>query len=397
MSEVRSHPKPQVKRAISPSSNAVTRNTQSETYSHNDAGKNMKTPRTRYSSYIAHNSRSSPIISKATGSSTISPTYPQAPVTDCMSTIGSDQTTKNATSEDNIVTKPVNSETNSVASMAKSELLSAAPSLTTRAPSIKESLKKDDAASSLIQVSSHPPSRSAVAMAVVFYLVTSVAMVILNKMVLNVFALPLTLLWIQFAFAAGILKLFELTRICAPFVPLSTKILLKLTPLVVINVIGLAMNTLCLQYLDASLYQVARALILPFAVIFSALFLKQKSSIPVLISCAIVSGGFLIGIFVEKDVHISMLGVIFGIVSSSTSAFHSIIIKKSLRIIDGAIALVYYNNLLSAILLFPLIFIETSGIIQLITATPGASSVATPWMFLIGSVLAVCPYLHNVV
>lgn len=306
-------------------------------------------------------------------------------VTECSQSTGAETIDDVA---DCVATGSLHPKNNYCTQMPKLESSSADSSLSIHVSKAKESLKKNDAGSSSIGVSSRPPSKSSVVFAILFYLVTSIAMVIINKMVLNVFALPLTLLWIQLAFAAVLLKLLELTRICSPFAPLSIDILIRLAPLILINVLGLAMNTLCLQYLDASLYQVARALILPFTVILSAIILKQKSSIPVLIACAIVSGGFLIGIFIEKDVHISTLGVIFGIVSSSTSALHSIVIKKSLRIIDGAVALVYYNNLLSVILLFPLIFIETNGIIQLFTVA-SVSAVATPGMFLIGSVLAV--------
>lgn len=234
-----------------------------------------------------------------------------------------------------------------------------------------------------------PPSTSntSIILAVLFYLVTSIAMVILNKIVLNVFALPLTLLWIQLVFAVIILKLLEMFKILSPFSPLTMKMLIKLSPLILINVVGLAMNTLCLRYLDASLYQVVRALMLPFTVIFSAIILHQKSSILIIISCGVVSSGFLVGIFLERDVQISVLGIIYGIVSSSTSAMHSIIIKQSLGITDGAIDLVYYNNLLSAILLFPLIFIETTGIISLFT--DGSPLMTTAGMFLVGSILGV--------
>ncbi|CAG8546234.1 10239_t:CDS:2 [Racocetra fulgida] len=53
-----------------------------------------------------------------------------------------------------------------------------------------------------------------------------------------------------------------------------------------------------------------------------------------------------------------MLGVLFGICSSVSTALHAIVIKKSLDVVKGdTMELVYYNNLLSAIAFTPVILL----------------------------------------
>ena len=55
---------------------------------------------------------------------------------------------------------------------------------------------------------------------------------------------------------------------------------------------------------------------------------------------------------------VSMLGIFFGIFSSITTAMHAIVIKKSLDVVRGnTLELVWYNNLLSAVALMPLVVV----------------------------------------
>lgn len=211
--------------------------------------------------------------------------------------------------------------------------------------------------------------------AVLFYLVVSILMVLINKYVLNQVSLPLSFLWIQLAISFSILKFFNLVQ-WLPIQDLAFKERWKdIAPLIIVNVLGLSLNTYCLAYLDASLYQVARSLVLPLTVLFSRLYLEQPSSFMILLSCMIIVSGFVIGIVMERQIHISLLGIFFGLASSVTTAYHSIVIKKSfdffkpLPSIKSNICLaskrpaaftfdlVYWNNFLSAILLIPFLFL----------------------------------------
>ncbi|RHZ69016.1 hypothetical protein Glove_291g41 [Diversispora epigaea] len=201
-----------------------------------------------------------------------------------------------------------------------------------------------------------PPSRGMVIFSVSFYITTALIMVLVNKWVLTSFALPFTLLWFQVFLAIIFLHISSLFGLF--ILPVIQKeICIGLLPLIIINVLGLSFNTLCLQYVDASFYQVARALVLPFTVLFSFIFLKQKSSELVLLACLIVCIGFIVGVSSER-LTVTMLGTLFGVLSSISTALHAIVIKKSLEVVKGnTMELVYYNNLLSIFAFTPLIFL----------------------------------------
>ncbi|TPX74188.1 UDP-glucose---hexose-1-phosphate uridylyltransferase [Chytriomyces confervae] len=198
-----------------------------------------------------------------------------------------------------------------------------------------------------------------VVFAVSFYITTAIVMVLVNKAVLNTVALPLTFLWVQLLVAVLLLSASSYFGVlqCPIF---TTSTCRALAPLIVINVVGLALNTFCLQHVDASFFQVARSLVLPFTMLMSWLFLGQKSSAWVLISCAAVFTGFIVGTLMEdKDIVVSQIGIVFGIASSLTTAGHSIVIKHSYSVVRGnTLDLVYYNNVMSLLLLTPVVLMS---------------------------------------
>ncbi|KAI3658741.1 hypothetical protein MP638_001623 [Amoeboaphelidium occidentale] len=250
---------------------------------------------------------------------------------------------------------------------------------------------------SVAQQSTSPPKKgfyNSVLFAVMFYMGTSITMVLANKWLLKETPdIPLTLLWLQIVVAVlliavthafGILSFndteapeiitssYSTSAISRSFrsffksrVPRTeARISKSLGPLIAVNVVGLSLNTLCLKWIDASMYQVARSLILPFTVIFQYLFLKNPSSIGVILSCAIVCCGFFVGMIFgegsndqrQTDNGGSFVGILFGLLSSITTALHAIIIKSSMDIVRGnTMVLVWYNNLLSAVFLLPII------------------------------------------
>ncbi|RGB37756.1 hypothetical protein C1646_621697 [Rhizophagus diaphanus] len=204
-----------------------------------------------------------------------------------------------------------------------------------------------------------------------FYIVTALIMVFVNKWVLNSVSLPFTLLWFQVIVAVILLHLTNFFgKLQLPVIEKQKCI--DLLPLISINILGLSFNTICLQYVDASFYQVARALILPFTVIFSYILLNQKSSNKILLACLIVCIGFFVGVSSER-LTISIIGIIFGICSSISTALHAIVIKKSLNVVKGnTMDLVYYNNFMSAIAFLPLIFLfsEQNQLLKLFIKNP---------------------------
>lgn len=195
-----------------------------------------------------------------------------------------------------------------------------------------------------------------------FYVVVSIAMIVVNKSVLKKTSLPLLFLWSQLAFAAAVLKMCgsaQLTYI--PTITLADS--MRLFPLVAINVLGLAMNTMCLARMDAVLYQITRTLILPITVVGSIFFKQDGGGVSwrIVNACMLIFCGFIIGIFGgESSMTVPMDGIVFGILSSFTTAAHSFVIKSSLNAYksQGPFDLVYLNNALSAVLLLPALLLE---------------------------------------
>ncbi|KAJ3011500.1 hypothetical protein HKX48_006798 [Thoreauomyces humboldtii] len=133
---------------------------------------------------------------------------------------------------------------------------------------------------------------------------------------------------------------------------------LNLWPVVAMNVVGLTLNTYTIQMGDASFYQIARGLVLPLTVALSWMYLDRPSA-KVLGACGLVTGSYLLGTLGDSvSVHISTGAILFGALSSVTTAGHAIVIKQAMGSGGNTIDLVYYNNLLSAIF-FPIVMLVT--------------------------------------
>ena len=133
-------------------------------------------------------------------------------------------------------------------------------------------------------------------------------------------------------------------------------------------------NNYTLKYVDASFYQIARGLVLPITVLLSYLFLAARPSLRVLVSCAVVTAGFFIGVLLDNystspvtgqvsaSIFANSLGIFFGLLSSCTTATSAVIIKRSLDVVNGnTLHLAWYNNLLSSIVLVPVMFLAGEG------------------------------------
>ena len=148
-----------------------------------------------------------------------------------------------------------------------------------------------------------------------------------------------------------------------------------------------------LKFVDASFYQVARGMVLPFTVATSFFFLNSRPSLRILGACAVVTTGFFVGVFLDGT-EVSFLGIVFGVLSSMITACHSVVIKKSLDVVHGsALHLSWYTNLLSACVLAPALVLvgELPGVLNLLfgpnLSKPGEmSTLAT---FVMGSIITV--------
>ncbi|KAF7329695.1 TPT domain-containing protein [Mycena kentingensis (nom. inval.)] len=209
--------------------------------------------------------------------------------------------------------------------------------------------------------SSSPASRLKVAGVVCFYIAAALSMVMANKWVLNATSTPLFFLTTQFFIAVLLFLLTDSLRILPDRLSFEAKVCKGLVPMVGLNVLGLSFSNYTLKYVDASFYQVARGLVLPFTVCISGFMLHTRPSLQVLIACAAVTAGFFIGVFLDGT-PLSMVGVGFGVASSTITATHSVIIKQSLKVVnDSTILLSWYTNLLSIFVLIPIVMLAEGG------------------------------------
>jgi GDP-fucose transporter C1 len=145
------------------------------------------------------------------------------------------------------------------------------------------------------------------------------------------------------------------------------------------------MGNYCLRFVDASFYQVARGLLLPFTVLTSYFMLRSRPSHRAILSCAIVTSGFFVGVFLDQ-VHVSSLGVFFGMLSSLMTALHAAVMKRGFEVVDGsALSMSWYSNLLSSMILIPFVIIgEGPAVLDIISGQ--AEGLST---FVIGSMVTV--------
>jgi len=207
-------------------------------------------------------------------------------------------------------------------------------------------------------------SKPVVLATVTFYLFAAIAMVIANKWVLNTTTVPLFFLFMQLVIAVVLFVGLHVSGYLFKMPPKPDATLLKgIAPMVFMNVLNLNLNNFTLKYVDASFYQVARGLVLPFTVVLSSLMLHTRPSLLILVSIVIVTSGFLLGVVLDLSPSSGFstttpLGVTCGILSSVTTALQAVVIKRSLEVVKGnAMDLAWYNNLLSSVVMFPCVIL----------------------------------------
>lgn len=140
-------------------------------------------------------------------------------------------------------------------------------------------------------------------------------------------------------------------------------------------------------------------------VFLSYTYLHSRPSLRILFSCAIVTLGFFVGVFVDSPRALgrkastnakppSMIGVAFGILSSATTALHAVVIKRSLVIVDGStVQLAWYTNVVSTLIMIPIVVAagEVPAIMDLVFgAIPSTGKAISPLAtFVWGSAITV--------
>lgn len=125
-------------------------------------------------------------------------------------------------------------------------------------------------------------------------------------------------------------------------------------PLSVVFVAMITLNNLCLMYVEVSFYNVARSLTICFNVAFTYLLLGKVTSSKTMATLLVVVAGFYVG--ADSEVNFSMIGTIFGVMSSCFVSLNSIFTKKVLPAVDqDKWVLAFYNNVNASILFLPCI------------------------------------------
>merc|ERR1711872_571604 len=118
-------------------------------------------------------------------------------------------------------------------------------------------------------------------------------------------------------------------------------------------------NNLCLKNVGISFYFIGRSLTTVFNVLLTFFILGDKTSLPAIVCCAIIIGGFYLGVDQEDaSGSFSLSGTLYGILASLFVSLYSIYTKKILPIVDGNIwALAFYNNINACVLFLPLMLL----------------------------------------
>lgn len=171
-----------------------------------------------------------------------------------------------------------------------------------------------------------------------------------------------------------------------PKFEIKKDILKQMLSLSVIFTSMIVFNNLCLKYVEVSFYQVARSLTIVFNVVFDFIILGQKTSIPAMLCCGMVISGFLIGN--RHEMRWTLVGVVFGVMSSFFVAMNAIFVKKKYPLVDNnPWKITLYNNLNASILFIPVIIL--SGEPQVILTSANARTLFFWTLMTIGGALGI--------
>ncbi|ROT36150.1 hypothetical protein SODALDRAFT_328519 [Sodiomyces alkalinus F11] len=203
-----------------------------------------------------------------------------------------------------------------------------------------------------------PPSRLKVTLTVLFHSACAIWSTILSKSALNGVDAPVTLLALQTT-----IQVILLTTIgtFTGWIKLSrpASAWWSLLPLTIARLVGILAKTYCLASVNASVYQIARGLLLPITLLLSLLVLKPRPYYPPLslAGCAMVMGGFGAGMAADyTQMLTSGKGVLLGVGSSFTTAVESVVVKRFLgKSGEGMWQMVWMSNCMAVLFYLPLL------------------------------------------
>ncbi|CCX14382.1 hypothetical protein FPQ18DRAFT_377799 [Pyronema domesticum] len=206
-----------------------------------------------------------------------------------------------------------------------------------------------------------PPSRLKVILTILFHSTCAISVTLVSKSALNGADLPVTLLALQTLVSVCLLAIIgRPLRWIRFYRPLSAW---KSTlPLTLARLIGILAKTLCLAAVNASFYQIARGLLLPFTLLLSHLLLRPPPYNPplALAACFIVMLGFTTGMISDiGGMLTSTKGLLLGVGSSFTTAVESVVVKRFLgKGEEGMWQLVFMSSVMQLFLYAPLFLLS---------------------------------------
>lgn len=117
----------------------------------------------------------------------------------------------------------------------------------------------------------------------------------------------------------------------------------------------------CLEAVDGAVFNLVRGLVLPFAVVLSALFLDKKPSVASLVPVAAICIGFYIGTFSEHT-DLSDVGGAYGVSMGALSSFFAALdltITKTTLAKHGLYDILYVTNAATVLVTLPMILLGT--------------------------------------
>lgn len=134
---------------------------------------------------------------------------------------------------------------------------------------------------------------------------------------------------------------------------------IALLPLTLARLTGVLAKTYCLASVDASVYQIARGLLLPFTLLLSLAVLRPRPYFPPLslVGCGLIMAGFVVGMGSDYSKMLtSGNGILLGIGSSLTTAAESVVVKKLLSTSkEGMWQMIWMSNTMAILFYVPLL------------------------------------------
>eukprot|EP01128_Nolandella_sp_AFSM9_P004744 TRINITY_DN2188_c0_g1_i2.p1 TRINITY_DN2188_c0_g1~~TRINITY_DN2188_c0_g1_i2.p1 ORF type:complete len:346 (-),score=85.60 TRINITY_DN2188_c0_g1_i2:133-1044(-) len=138
----------------------------------------------------------------------------------------------------------------------------------------------------------------------------------------------------------------------------------NVAPLSLVYIAMIALNNICLRYVEVTFYQVARSLTLLWTLAFSYFTMDDPGIDQATVSaCLVIFSGFVVGSVGE--VNFSWAGLIAGAASSACVAYYGIAIKKALPHVGGSHwRLLIYNTPIAIVFFVPvlIVFDELPGL-----------------------------------